>query len=58
MHATADAHAQRTALLRLKPRRSRFRSLHEPSMEVAAGGTSLVVMGTLDSGASVAAVVS
>lgn len=58
MHATVDAHALRTALLRLKPRRSRFRSLIEPSVEVAVGGTTLVVMGTLDSSASVAAVVS
>ncbi|MBU8976887.1 hypothetical protein JI752_012105 [Lysobacter sp. MMG2] len=58
MHATVDAHALRTALLRLKPRRSRFRSLHEPSVEVTAGGTALVMMGTLDSSASVAAVVS
>lgn len=58
MHATVDAHALCTALLRLKPRRSRFRSLHEPRVEVNAGGTALVMMGTLDRSASVAAVVS
>jgi hypothetical protein len=46
MYATVDAHALRNALLRLKPRRSRFRSLHEPSVEVTAGGTALVMMGT------------
>ncbi len=57
MHATVDAQALRNALLRLKPRTGRFRSLREPAIEINAGGTAVVLVGTLDSGASITAVV-
>lgn len=55
MHATVGAHVLRTVLLRLKPRCGCFRSMYEPSVGAAAGGTALVMMGTLDSSASVPA---
>ncbi len=57
MHATVDAHALRNALRRLKPRVGRLRSLREGSIEITAGGDTLVLSGTLDSSASVTAVV-
>jgi hypothetical protein len=57
MHATVDAHALRSALGRLKPRAGRLRSLRETDIEMTAGGNALVLLGTLDSSASVPAVV-
>ena len=54
MLATVDALALRLALKRLKPR-SRFRSMREPTIEITAGGDALVLVGTLETSASVAA---
>ena len=57
MHATVDAQALRDALRRLQPRSGRLRSIHETSTQMTAGGAALVLLGTLDSSASVPAVV-
>lgn len=56
MKATVNVHEFKAALARLKPR-AKYRSMHESHVAGTAGGGNLVLTGTLDSGASLAAVV-
>ena len=51
MKITVDAAALKLALKRLKPSR-RYKSMQESVVTATAGGTSLVVTGTLDSSVS------
>jgi hypothetical protein len=56
MKAVVNAHELKTALARLKPR-AKYRSMRESHVTATAGGGSLVLLGTLDNSASLAAVV-
>ena len=56
MHVTVDAGALRKTLQCLQPRR-RYKSMQELTVTMTAGGSTLVLTGTLDSSASVEAVV-
>lgn len=54
MRATIDTHALREALRRLQPSR-KYKSMRESLVTATAGGSALVITGSLDSSASVAA---
>ena len=56
MKAQVSAHELKDALKRLKPR-AKYRSMHESHVTATAGGGSLVLLGTLDNSASLAAMV-
>lgn len=56
MHVIVNALALKHALKRLQPAR-RYKSMQEPTVMATAGGSALVLVGTLESSASVEAVV-
>ena len=56
MHATVDAISLAKALKQLQPR-AKFKSMQERFVTATAGGSSIVFVGSLDSSASVDAVV-
>lgn len=54
MNVTVDANELKMALRRLQPAR-RYKSMREDKVTATAGGNALVLMGTLDSSASITA---
>lgn len=56
MNVTIDAHALKQALKRLQPGR-RYKAMQESTVTATAGGTALVIIGSLDNSVSVEAAV-
>lgn len=56
MHIVVDALGLKQALKRLQPR-TKYKSMQEPSVTATAGGSALILAGSLDSSASINAVV-